>query len=274
MWRNYMNCKGSSALSMLLWWFMLLLVHTASPMKSKTFICAFWPAWTLALKFFQHSECCFAQHCWQGRLFFYKPSGCIFPISNIFQNNAKILVQDTHTHTARAAMTWTPQLIKFQHLDWACSQLNSTHTNHHTSTSQYNIFLSSITRYIWRVASLRLMLLVCGGKKYIQELLVLHACWTSTIRMSKDFTWWTVCVCVCVCVCMCVCTYVYMYVCVCMCPNIHTQTTFVVLSLQCSCTIKLTDKLHTLCLQLHIHYFHYLFKIVPLVATVMYLGNR
>lgn len=220
---------------------MLLLVHTASPMKSKAFNCAFWPARTRGLKIFQHSECCFTQHCWQGRMFFHKTSGCIFHISNIFQNNAKQLVQDT-LHV----QLWPNSTTNKIPTSWLSlpSQFNSTHTNHHTSTSLYNIFLSSVTYYIWRVASLPSVAVtgVWGGKKYIQELLVLHACWTSTIRLRKDFTWWTVCVCV--------------YAC-----------TRVVLCLQCSCTLKLADKLHALCLELHIHYFHYLFKKVPLVMT-------
>jgi len=95
MWRNYTNCKGSSTLTTLLWWFTFLLVHPASPTKSKAFTCAFWQVWTRGLKFFQHSECCFTQHCWQG-MFFHKTSGCILPISNIFQNNANYLYK-THT---------------------------------------------------------------------------------------------------------------------------------------------------------------------------------
>jgi hypothetical protein len=67
----------------------------------------FWPAWTHGLKFFQHSACCFTQHCWQG-MFFHKTSGYIFPIINIFQNNAELLVQQTHT--ACAAITWTNKI--------------------------------------------------------------------------------------------------------------------------------------------------------------------
>jgi len=194
---------------------MLLLVHTASPMKSKAFNCAFWPAWTRGLKFFQHSECRFAQHCWQGRMFFHKTSGCIFPISNIFQNNAKLLVQDTHSMCSYDLNSTTNKIPT----SWLSlqSQFNSTHMDHHTSTSLYNIFLSSVTYYICRVASLPSVAVtsVWGGKKYIQELLVLHACWTSTIRLRKNFTWWTV--------------YVCMYVCTCVCVQTHTQMSFVVL---------------------------------------------
>jgi len=58
----------------------------------------------------------------------------------------------------------------------------------------------------------------------------------------------------------------YLVDCVYVCVRAHTHThtharaTFIVLCLQCSCTIKLVDKLHTLCLQLYIHYFHYYSK--------------
>jgi len=124
-------------------------------------------------------ECCFTQHCWQGT-FFHKTSGCIFPISNILQNNAKLLVQ--HTNTARAAITRTPQLIKFQHL------ANS-------------IFLSSITHCIRRVTKLRSVLLVCEVVRNTSK--------SSLYFMPADIyytvdqrLYLVVCVCMYICVCI------------------------------------------------------------------------
>ena len=116
MWRNYTNCTGSSALTMLLWRFMFLPAHPASPMKSKIFTCASWSAQTHGLRFFQYSQSSFPQHCWQG-MFFHKTSDCIFPFSTIFQT-VELFLQ--YIHSACAAITRTPQLIKFQHPDCAC----------------------------------------------------------------------------------------------------------------------------------------------------------
>ena len=97
MWRNYTNCKGRLALTMLLWRFTFLPDTSCLVHEKQSFYLCFWPAWTRGLKLFQHSKCCFTQHCWQGGMFFHKTSGCIFPIRNIFQNNAKLLVQHPHT---------------------------------------------------------------------------------------------------------------------------------------------------------------------------------
>lgn len=99
--------------------------------------------------------------------------------------------------------------------------------NYHTSTSQYNMFLSSITYCIWRVTSLGSVLLVCEVvRSTSKSSFHFMSAGTPTIQLSKNITWWTVYV--------NVCLYIYIH--------IHT---FVVLCLHCSCTIKLVDKLHT-----------------------------
>jgi hypothetical protein len=133
----------------------------------------------------------------------------VFSPLAIFFKIMQNYLQKTHTHcTCSYDLNSTTNIIPTPWLSLQ-SQLNSTHMNHHTSSSQYSIFLSSITYYIWRVASLWLVLLVCEMVRNISKSSLYFM--PATIRLSKDFTWWTVYVCI------------HIYTCVRVCVSKHTH---------------------------------------------------